>query len=204
MSRLSSAGSHAHAGKSSPAGRDSGRDSKAIATRKWRADAGRAAGFPPPGCDHRPFLRAGGGPIPHCDRVYPPDPFRVRLVDRAASSPPGAHCRGIDRGSAGDESVPAHAWQRSEPDQSRRLHLRRVYSFQYGHWKVCDLRAGHRQRTVAGPRRPFAANGRGNRLRPGPAHASFTGQGAVDRSRGGGGGAGGGVQCSHLRRSVRD
>ncbi len=110
-----------------------------------------------------------------------------RAAGGAGSGADGAGDRG-----AGGALLPAGPGQRSEPDQGRAVHLRRLHLSEDRGGKVRSERAGHRQRTIAGAGRSGAADRRGPGIGAGALAEALQGTAAA----GGAGGRGGG----HWRR----
>ena len=98
----------------------------------------------------------------------------------------------------------AGARQRRHPDQVRRLHLRRLHPVQHRHRKIPHVRAGHRQRAIAGSRGPVAADGRGHCVGARTTAAPVAREGAADCARRRRRGSGGGVQLADRGRALRD
>ena len=96
------------------------------------------------------------------------------------------------------------ARKRSQPHQGRRLHLRWLHPVRHRHRKFFDVRAGHRQRSIARPRRSIAANGRGNGFGARTASAPLARKGAPDRAGRRRGRPGCGVQRADFSGAVRN
>ena len=142
--------------------------------------------------------------LPHGHRRGALDPLRLR--PDAAARPRGSRPRrrGPARGLSGGALLPARARQRRQPDQVRALHLRRLHPGQHHHREVHYLGAGHRQRTVAGTGRSFAADRRRAGLAGGTPPQALAPEPAADCAGGRGRRTGGGLQYAHRRGAVRD
>ncbi len=147
--------------------------------------------LPAPVGDHRAVCGAVCGLFPHHHRLHAA--MAAGSVARRGADRAGAHAGGAAACSDRAARIPSRARQRRDADQVGRIHLRRLHPLRHGDRQIYHLRAGDRQRPIAGARRSVASDGRGNRVCAGAAAASLAGEGSPGRSRRRGGGSGCGV-----------